>query len=59
MKKFLGELVQYIGAFIVLCGIICTMFETANPVKTLLVGFALAIIGAVICFLGTEVESAR
>lgn len=56
MKKFLGKFIQYIGAFIVLCGVICTMLESENLVTTLLVGFALLGVGTVICCFGMEVE---
>ena len=59
MKKFLGTFIQYLGAFLAICGIICLMLETKNLVVTLLVGFSFLIVGAVICYLGTEVEGAR
>ena len=59
MKKFLGKFIQYIGATLAMCGVVCTMLEADNLVASLLVGFGLLIVGATVCYFGLEVESAR
>ena len=47
---------QLIGFLAALCGIICCMCETETPLRTMLIGFALLIIGAAICYIGRNKE---
>ena len=56
MKQLISELSQLVGFLIALCGIICGMCETENQLRTMLIAAVLLIAGAVICYMGKEME---
>lgn len=56
MKQLISELVQFAGFALAVFGIICGMCETENQLRTMLIGIALLIVGAAICYIGKEME---
>ena len=56
MKQLISELTQTVGVLITLCGIVCSMCETENQLRTMLIGLVLLLVGAAICYIGKEME---
>ena len=56
MKQLISFLSQLVGIITVLCGIICGMCESENQLRTMLIAAILLLSGAVICYIGKELE---